>query len=66
MITDQILVFENKVANIEFTLANLVANISSALNEVYYMKQEISLMKFKLSNIEKNITMLSIFISKYP
>lgn len=66
LITDQILVFENKVANIEFMLTNLVANISSALNEVYYMKQEISLMKFKLSNIEKNITMLSIFISKYP
>ena len=65
MITDQILIFENKVTNIELTLTNLLRNISSALNEVYRMKEEMSLMKTKLSNIEKNITMVSIVISKY-
>lgn len=65
MITDQILVFEGKVANIEFTLLDLVKNISNALNVVYHMKQEMVLVQSKLSNIEKNISMVSIIISKY-
>ena len=65
MITDKILVFEGKVANIEFTLLDLVKNISNALNVVYHMKQEMVLVQSKLSNIEKNISMVSIIISKY-
>ena len=65
MITDQIYVFKNKVARIELTLTNLVTNISSALNEVYHMKEEMNLIQNKLRNIEKNITMLSTVISKY-
>lgn len=65
MITDQILVFESKVANIEFMLLDLVKNISGALNEVYRMKEEMVLVQTKLSNIEKNITMVSTLISKY-